>query len=141
MAFKMQANRRVSIKIKRGTAAAIEYKAQVKSCKWVKAGGDAQVWQGGDPDVSFTDTTPETWTLQLAMGQDFEDTATLANVLLEFSGEKATVSYQAVPGGRIASAEVTLAAPAEIGGDFNTWQDTTVTMASDKPKFAAAPAN
>lgn len=135
MAFKMRATRNTSIKITRGESAGVEYAAQCKNLTWTKSGGTKQEWQGGDPATSFTDVTPEGYDAALTFGQDWEDPDSLARILFAHSGEEAEIAYQPTPGGVIISATVTLAAPATIGGELNTFQDSTVSMPSSKPVF------
>lgn len=111
----------------------VEYAAQVKKCTWKPSGGAAQTWQGGTPDAQYTDKAPTEYELELVFIADWEQEDSLANVLYEFDGQKADISYMPHKNGlAFWTAEITIAAPTppdEVGA----WPETTISMPSSRP--------
>lgn len=114
------------------------FSKHVNNCKYTPS-SSKQEWRGGTPDSVFTDQTAATWELALTLIQDWESATSLCNFLLAHAGETAKIVYKPIAGGKVSfESNVIIVAP-EIGGAVGTFNESTVTMGSDKPVLKRAP--
>lgn len=87
---------------------------------------------------SATFTGAATWTVTIALAQDWETPGSLSRYLHEHEGETIDVDFEPVRGGTAVNARV-IVAPGSIGGGVDAVAASTVTLAVDgKPTIAAA---
>lgn len=88
------------------------------------------VWKGGTPGAIYTDVSNPTWQCTTKIGQDWETTGSLVNYLFSNQGALKTVKFRPLKKASGTSkqwtAQLYLGAPA-IGGDIDSWAETTVT--------------
>jgi hypothetical protein len=117
--------------------AADDYAPAVASCKFVPS-SSSSTWKGGTEDSVFSDVTKATWTLQMRVGQDFENATSLLHFLFAHEGDTLALDFIPVDGGDTISAKVIIAAP-ELGGDIDSWGETSITHGvNGRPTLTAA---
>ncbi len=112
-----------------------DYARHTAACMFVPSGGTETRWKGGTPDARVQHRTLSDWTCQMRLAQDF-GTDGLAKYLLDNEGEEVEAEFTPVAGGPTFYATLTLAAP-QIGGDIDTYGESTVTHTSSKPTTVA----
>jgi hypothetical protein len=108
------------------------YSGHVSACAFVPA-ATVTTWVGGSPDASLSSTTASTWTVTMAVLQDWENAGSLSNFLLANEGLVAELTYQPHAGGVFeVLSEITIVAPT-IGGPVNAYNESAMTFAATKP--------
>ncbi len=96
-------------------------------------------WKGLSPTARFSESTqqPAAWTAALAIAQDWENAASLANYLLEHEGEEVVCLFEPKAGGQAFGAILVLAPPT-IGGDVDAVATSEVVLGVvGKPELVA----
>jgi len=97
----------------------------------------ATTWKGLSPAARYGAVGTE-WTVEITLGQDYDDAESLARYLLENAGTTVPVVVEPRAGGQGYTVNATLA-PAAIGGTVETFAEGTVSLPCDPP-VATVPA-
>jgi hypothetical protein len=114
------------------TIGADSFSGHVSACSYVPA-ATVSTWVGGSPDASLSSTSSSTWTVAMAVLQDWENAGSLSNFLLANEGLVATLTYKPHADGVFeVISEITIVAPT-IGGAVNAFNESAMTFGSTKP--------
>ena len=108
------------------------YSGHVSACAFVPATA-VVTWQGGSPDGLLSANASPTWTVTMAVIQDWENAGSLSNFLLANEGLVADITYKPHSDGVFTlTSEITLVAPT-IGGPVNAFNESSMTFGSSTP--------
>lgn len=102
-----------------------EYAGAVASVRFAPA-TTLNTWKGGIPTAVFTKATKATYSCAMKIGQDYEAATSLANYLLQHAGETIEGVQFRFNSGRTIEADLVITPP-ELGGDIDSWLDSTIT--------------
>lgn len=108
------------------------YSGHVSACAFVPATA-VVTWQGGSPDALLSANASPTWTVTMAVLQDWENPGSLSNFLLANEGEVAEITYKPHADGDFSlTSDITIVAPM-IGGPVNAFNESAMTFGSSTP--------
>lgn len=90
-------------------------------------------WQGLTPTATFTDTTSQTWTVDLEYVQDWDTTNSLSKYLLANAGTSVTATFKPKQAGTPTFTSTVSLQSGQIGGKVNAYATTKVTLGSTVP--------
>lgn len=109
-----------------------DYAAQLSSVLF-ESSSDQVDWSGLKPDSKFTESTPPTYTATLKYAQDWEEAASFSRWLYDQNGQTVAVTFKPKSAsGPSFTANLSIVS-GPIGGDVDTFAESSVTLGSDKP--------
>lgn len=84
-------------------------------------------FKGMKKAATFTSTSVESWTLAIDFAQDFETAESFSNMLFDNQGERVTIEFAPVEGGKAWLVDVQLV-PGGIGGNGGTHATTSISL-------------
>lgn len=102
-----------------------EYADAVASVRFTPS-TSINVWKGGLPASTFTKATKATYTCAMKIGQDIDQATSLFNYLLQHAGETIQNVKFRYNSGAVVTATLVIVPP-ELGGDIDSWLDSTIT--------------
>ncbi|WNM25242.1 hypothetical protein [Demequina capsici] len=95
-------------------------------------------WKGLKPTATYSSAGNPTWALDMMVGTDWDDAASLARYLFEHVGEEVALEFRPKSGGAGITANVILI-PGAIGGQVDTDSEASVSLpVTGQPTFTAA---
>jgi hypothetical protein len=113
------------------TVEAVDYAAELASVLF-ETDSDQVTWRGLKPTSSFTQATPPTYTCTIRYAQDWDEPASFARFLYDNDGETVAATFVPRDGGPSFTANIQVIS-GPIGGDVDTYAESTVSLGSDRP--------
>lgn len=84
-------------------------------------------FRGMKRTAAYTSTSVESWTLAIDFAQDFETAESFSNMLFDHQGEKVTIEFAPIDGGKAWLVDVQLV-PGGIGGTGSAHATTSISL-------------
>jgi hypothetical protein len=116
------------------TVDATDYAAELSSVLFDSDSSTVD-WHGLKPSSSFTESTPPTYTATLKYAQDWTTATSFSRWLYDHNGESADVTFKPKSAGLPSFTATLQIVAGPIGGDVDTFAESTVTLGSTFPTF------
>lgn len=115
-----------------------DYAGELSSIRFV-TNSSQQEFRGLTPDAVYTASTTPTYVAEVGYAQDWETAGSFSNLLYDQAGETVAVTFKPKGSGTVSWTANLLLVPGDIGGDTNTFAESSVTLGSDKPVKVVTP--